>query len=468
MGLAERSAVGPTSVRGLVVVSAVLGVAAGCGETRSAADELRSSAIDANPGSASLPRARSLTDRAFEATPARLERGRYLAENVAMCIRCHSPQDSMAPGMPPIAGMQGAGRVFRRNGRRMVAPNLTPDSTTGAGSWPDDALARAIREGIGHDGRALSSPMYWIHFRALHDEDLASVIVYLRSLPPVHNSLPEQVLSAEWSAEIAEDPLPLTEPVPARDLSDPISRGRYLIDVANCVGCHTSWHTDRMPGAFGGGNRPDVFSTNITHDSSGIGTWREQTFVQVMRTGKGGTLHASMPWVVYRGMTDEDLIAIYRALGEAPHARHWIDNVSPPTYCPVCGQEHGLGDLNEDPEGLAIAVPEEVLADYEGFYEGIYAEGGPFSSAGPGWPYRVEVRLRDGRLWATESNLDGTESVDAGVMLPLSETRFFRPVGGELIEFERDEGGGVPGYRVRFGFDEWVMRRGRATPGAPR
>ena len=32
-----------------------------------------------------------------------------------------------------------------------IAPNITPDKETGAGTWTDDMLARAIREGVGHD-----------------------------------------------------------------------------------------------------------------------------------------------------------------------------------------------------------------------------------------------------------------------------------------------------------------------------
>ena len=73
-----------------------------------------------------------------------------------------------------------------------MAPNLTPDPETGAGSWTDDQLARAMREGVGHDGRALFPIMPYQHYRNMSDEDLASVVVYLRSLPPVHNQLPSE------------------------------------------------------------------------------------------------------------------------------------------------------------------------------------------------------------------------------------------------------------------------------------
>src|SRR5271170_1273520 len=94
-------------------------------------------------------------------------------------------------GYPPTPNMMGAGQVLPQGllPGRVVAPNLTPDVETGAGAWTDDQLARATREGIGHDGRALFPMMPYPDFRAMSDEDLASIVVYLRSLPPVHSQL---------------------------------------------------------------------------------------------------------------------------------------------------------------------------------------------------------------------------------------------------------------------------------------
>jgi hypothetical protein len=73
---------------------------------------------------------------------------------------------------------------------RIVASNITPDPETGAGNWTDDQLARAIREGIGHDGRALFPMMPYENLRHMSDEDLASLVVYIRSLPAVRHELP--------------------------------------------------------------------------------------------------------------------------------------------------------------------------------------------------------------------------------------------------------------------------------------
>jgi hypothetical protein len=73
-----------------------------------------------------------------------------------------------------------------------VVPNLTPDPETGTGTWSDETLARAIREGVGHDGRALFPLMPFQKFRAL-----------------------------------------------SADISNPVKRGAYLAAIAACTECHT-------------------------------------------------------------------------------------------------------------------------------------------------------------------------------------------------------------------------------------
>src|SRR4249919_1020863 len=119
--------------------------------------------------------ARPIDPTPLERTPARIARGKYLVEGVTPCLFCHSDRDFDKPGGPPKDGMKGAGVVmYDVAERRVVAPNLTPDVETGAGSWPDDAMVRAIREGVGHDGRPLAS-MWWWAFRRLSDEDVRSI-----------------------------------------------------------------------------------------------------------------------------------------------------------------------------------------------------------------------------------------------------------------------------------------------------
>src|SRR5215471_14968025 len=77
------------------------------------------------------PRSRPLTSRKFETTPARLERGKYLAGSIG-CLYCHSPHDWSKPDDPIQAGMTGAGQQlpYADLPEEVFAPNITPDKET--------------------------------------------------------------------------------------------------------------------------------------------------------------------------------------------------------------------------------------------------------------------------------------------------------------------------------------------------
>ena len=82
----------------------------------------------------------------------------------------------------------------------------------------------------------------------------------------------------------------------ARDLDDPLERGIYLIEIADCMGCHTAWEAPTNPGFGGGGNPIErfgerAFSANLTPDPTGIGAYTEGIFRGAIRSGRGGTLH---------------------------------------------------------------------------------------------------------------------------------------------------------------------------------
>jgi mono/diheme cytochrome c family protein len=304
------------------------------------------------------PRARPLTNRTFEATPERLARGKYLTENVLDCFACHSQHDWSKHDAPVISGTEGGGQDPFPLGNlpgKVYPPNISPDKETGAGNWTDDQLARAIREGIGHDGRALFPFMPYESYSHLSDEDLASVIVYLRSLPPVHRVVPRTELIFPVKYLIRSAPQPITKPVPPPDLSTPVKRGDWLVRVAGCRDCHTPQvngqplaNLDLAGGFVLKGPWGTVSSANITPDPSGISYYDERLFVTVIRTGYVGAreLRQAMPWWDYRGMTDEDLKAIFAYLRTVPPIKHRVDNTEPPTPCKICGFVHGAGDRN--------------------------------------------------------------------------------------------------------------------------
>jgi len=270
-------------------------------------------------------RSRPLTNRHFDATPKRLARGEYLVRGVLGCLDCHSEHDWKAPGAPSVPGREGAGQIFPGEGfpGRIVATNLTPDPETGTGNWSDDQFARAIREGISHDGHALFPLMPYPNFSRMSDEDLASAVVYIRSLPAVRNSLPATEIASPVKYLIRSAPQPLTAPVPAPDLSTPEKRGEYLVTLASCGDCHTPM-VDGQPErdkAFAGGVEfkgpwGKVESANITPDKTGISYYNENLFIQAIRTGSvmERQLNPIMPWGGYRHMNDEDLKAIFAYL----------------------------------------------------------------------------------------------------------------------------------------------------------
>lgn len=389
----------------------------------------RRAPADAADSAEPPPGPRALRDVHYEPTAARLARGRYLTEGVLQCFICHSDRDWSAPGAPPIAARKGAGHVWEDR-PWLVSPNITPDKETGAGTWTDDMFVRAIREGIGHDGRVLHPQMWYGSFRSLSDEDVASVVVYLRTLPPIHNPLPKTSLPQGHQLTA---PAVLAEEVkwPAR--SDPAARGAYLVRVADCIGCHTAFEAPQIPGFFGGGNpipragRTPVFSANITSAPSGISYYDAALFREVIRTGRvrARPLDGAMPWIAFRNMTDEDLDAVFAYLRSRRPVRHNVSNTDAPTPCPVCGQSHGLGERNHAQPLTEVTVPAATLHEYEGTYR--FNDG--FTIVISGASGRLQVQFDQG-----------------GPPLPLtaiSETEFVALP--DVLQFVRNSRGGVTG-----------------------
>lgn len=106
-----------------------------------------------------------------------VERGRYLF-SVASCAYCHGNDGS---GGAKLSG--GAGTIF--------TPNISPHPEAGIGAWSDEQIARAIRSGVSRNGRPLYwQGMPWDHFSNWDEEDIRSLVAYLRELPPVAGKVP--------------------------------------------------------------------------------------------------------------------------------------------------------------------------------------------------------------------------------------------------------------------------------------
>ena len=134
--------------------------------------------------------------------------------------------------------------------------------------------------------------MPYEHFRDLSDEDLASVVVFLRSVPPAHSDLPANKIPFLFARLVQTAPNPVTEPVPEPDRTAPAKYGAYLVRMATCSDCHTPLNPkfQPIPGMEMAGGNPigkDLHSANLTPDPSGIGYYDEALFVQTIRTGCG-------------------------------------------------------------------------------------------------------------------------------------------------------------------------------------
>jgi len=270
-----------------------------------------------------------------------VERGHYIVRVVAGCASCHGDPTQRRSYMtgsetPLVGGFQFAippGQFYTRN--------LTPDSATGLGAVSDRAIARALRYGTGHDGRAL---LPFMEMQGLSDDDLQAVVSYLRTQAPVRNIVPPHhfnVLGMVVKATALSQPVgPATTP-PARaprDLS--VETGHYLVEsVALCWACHTerSQFTGALTGPRFGGTRgftevDDPAHTwsppNITSDptTGRLGQMTEDQFVARFRQGR--VLAGSpMPWQSFSRMDENDLRSIYRYLKSIPPVKR--DNGPP-------------------------------------------------------------------------------------------------------------------------------------------
>lgn len=143
-----------------------------------------------------------------------LARGKHLVEVTGACGNCHTP---MGPQGQDMSRALSGGNVFDEPPFRAVASNITPDPETGIGRWTDAQIARAIREGIRPDGRIIGPPMPIGLYRGLSDRDLAAMVAYLRTVPPVRNAVEASVyripLPPAYGPPVTSVPEPADNPV---------------------------------------------------------------------------------------------------------------------------------------------------------------------------------------------------------------------------------------------------------------
>lgn len=181
---------------------------------------------------------------------------------------------------------------------------------------------RILRHGVKKDGkRALVMPSEdYVQFS---DDELASVIAYVKSMPPVdreslpHSLGPIGLLVAATEPVFAFDKIDHSQKPEAVKRGPTKEWGKVL--AGTCSGCHGA--------GFSGGKIPGTdpswpMARNITPDeATGIGKWKFEDFEKAMRTGQrpdGTALSDVMPWKMYKGMDEDDVEALWEYLRTVP------------------------------------------------------------------------------------------------------------------------------------------------------
>jgi mono/diheme cytochrome c family protein len=268
-----------------------------------------------------------------EITPERIERGEYLANHVMVCADCHSMRD-FSKFSAPITGsaFSGGGDEFTEEfglPGNFYASNLTPFYLK---DWTDGEIFRAITSGVSKDGRALFPVMPYPLYNQASEEDIFAIIAYLRSLPPVENTV--EASKAKFPVSLLINTMPVKYSSPVKpDETDILKYGKYMATVAGCIECHTPMEKGKplWDEAFSGGREfllpGGVLTTsNLTPDvETGIGNWNEEMFIFRFKAFADSTytphsvdpekdFNTLMPWTMYADMKESDLRAIYAYL----------------------------------------------------------------------------------------------------------------------------------------------------------
>jgi len=204
---------------------------------------------------------------------------------------------------------------------RLAGPNLT---TGKGGVGPLDAtrMELAIRHGLGVGGRLLLF-MPTTDFSALSDADVADLMAYVSTRPPVDREMPPPVAGPLMRVLFLLDKAPLVyalkvdqhAPHVASVAAAPTAEYGHYVARA-CTGCHG----EHFSGGHVPGTPPDFpDAANIT--PAGIGKWTKEQFFTAIREGKrpdGRTLNTFMPWKAFATMTDVELDALWAYLQTVP------------------------------------------------------------------------------------------------------------------------------------------------------
>jgi mono/diheme cytochrome c family protein len=290
-----------------------------------------------------LPNVGPAPELKVEITSEKVERGKYLANHVMLCIDCHSTRDWNLFAGPIVAGTEGkGGEIFDQKlgfPGKYVAPNITP---IGLRNWSDGEIFRAITAGVSKDGRALFPIMPHHNYGQLDRKDVEAVIAYIRGLSPIENK--PEISSSDFPMNFIINTIPKKPnfaTIPEQ--SDKINYGKYIITAAGCIDCHTKQEKGKFVGElYAGGfefkltDGSIVRLSNLSPDkSTGIGNWSSEQFINRFKTyadsayvntkATHGEFQTVMPWMQYSGMSKADLEAIFNYLQSLSPVKNQVE-----------------------------------------------------------------------------------------------------------------------------------------------
>ncbi len=290
-----------------------------------------------------LPRDMPVPEVQVAGTPEAIERGRYLAHHVAVCMDCHSTRDWRFFSGPIRPGTLGRGgeRFDAQSGFPgiVISKNITPAAL---GDWRDGEVLRAMAGGISRDGHALFPLMPYDAYRFMDEGDAHAIVAYLRTLAPIDNAVPRHQL--DFPLNFIVNVMPKTPDFRPVDRDDRMAYGRYLATLGGCIWCHTPVDAQQAiieEKTLAGGHAFPMrdgmlYSANISPDpDTGIGRWSEADFIarfkahasdeaQARPSGDDG-FNTLMSWTQYAGMSEADLGAIYTFLMAARPVNHAVE-----------------------------------------------------------------------------------------------------------------------------------------------
>lgn len=269
-------------------------------------------------------------DITVEVTPDRVERGAYLFNYAAACVDCHSHRDDGLFGHPLEEGTEGmGGHEWQMPFGVLRAPNITPAAI---GDWTDGELYRAIVSGVNAEGDALFPLMPWPNYAKMSQEDVYSIIAYMKTMEPIENEVARSEIGFPLNLIMNTMPEePDHQPMP--DKNDLVAYGEYVVKISSCSDCHTPMDDKgqfMMDMYMSGGNpfpQPTggaSISMNITPHTNGIGDMSEEEFVHLFKLYQdssyvhkavaAGDFNSEMPWLYYSKMDTFDIKAMYAYL----------------------------------------------------------------------------------------------------------------------------------------------------------